>query len=105
MPSGTEYLRFLPEIILSIFGIVIMMFEAVAKGTRTYLGVISLFAIAIAFVCNVWAYSTPGAAFQNMIVNDGYGTFFRGLVLVVGFLCILTSFSYLELEGAQTGEY
>ncbi len=40
-----------------------------------------------------------------MIVNDGYGTFFRGLVLVVGFLCILTSFSYLEREGAQGGEY
>ena len=36
---------------------------------------------------------------------DGYGTFFRGLVLVVGFLCILTSFSYLEREKAQSGEY
>src|SRR3954451_2655996 len=40
-----------------------------------------------------------------MITVDGYGTFFRGLVLVVGFLCILISFSYLKREQAQTGEY
>src|SRR3954451_6490447 len=40
-----------------------------------------------------------------MITVDGYGTFFRGLVLVVGFLCILISFSYLQRENAQTGEY
>ena len=47
----------------------------------------------------------PAQAFQNMITVDAYGTFFRGLVLVVGFLCILMSFSYLKREKAQTGEY
>ncbi len=66
---------------------------------------ISLIGIAAAFIANIWAYTQHGSAFQDMIVNDGYGTFFRGLVLVVGFLCILTSFSYLEREGAQGGEY
>jgi NADH-quinone oxidoreductase subunit N len=104
-PSSIEYLRFLPEILLSIFGIVIMMLEAVAKGKRTYMGVVALFAIAAAFAANVWGYANSGPAFQNMILIDGYGTFFRGLVLMVGFLCILTAFEYLEREHAQTGEY
>ena len=104
-PAGIEYLRFLPEIILTVFGIVIMMLEAVAKGKRTYMGVIALIAIAAAFAANAWAYFNGGPAFQNMILVDGYGAFFRGLVLVVGFLCILTAFSYLEREQAQTGEY
>ncbi len=104
-PHASEYLRFLPEILLSLFGIVIMMLEAVTRGKRTYLGVISVIAILLAFVANIWAYSDRGSAFQNMILIDGYGTFFRGLVLVVGFLCILASFTYLEREGAQTGEY
>ncbi len=92
-PSAIEYLRFLPEILLSIFGIVIMMLEAVAKGKRTYMGVIALVGIVLAFAANVWAYGNAGPAFQNMIVADGYGSFFRGLVLIVGFLCILASFS------------
>jgi NADH-quinone oxidoreductase subunit N len=104
-PQASEYLRFLPEIILSIVGIVIMMLEAVAKGKRTYLGVLSLIGIVAAFGANIWAYGDRGGAFQHMIVIDGYGTFFRALVLVVGFLCILASFNYLEEERSQTGEY
>ncbi len=105
-PHLVEYLRFLPEILLTLFGIAIMLLEAVStSGSRRHIGAVSLVGIAAAFVANIWAYSQHGAAFQDMIVNDGYGTFFRGLVLVVGFLCILTSFSYLEREGAQGGEY
>lgn len=104
-PHASDYLRFLPEILLSVFGIVIMMLEAVARGKRTYLGVLSLAGIAVAFAANVWAYTDRGPAFQMMIVVDGYGTFFRGLVLAAGFLCILGSLSYLERENAQTGEY
>jgi NADH-quinone oxidoreductase subunit N len=104
-PQASEYLRFLPEIILSIVGIAVMMLEAVAKGKRTYLGVLALIGIVLAFLGNVWAYGDRGGAFQNMIVIDGYGTFFRALVLVVGGLCILASFSYLQQENSQTGEY
>lgn len=105
-PHSVEYLRFLPEILLTVFGIVIMLLEAVSTAdSRRHIGAISLVGIAAAFAANFWAYTQHGAAFQDMIVNDGYGTFFRGLVLVVGFLCILTSFSYLEREGAQGGEY
>ena len=105
LPTSADYLRFLPEILLSLFGIAVMMLEAVARGKRTYLGVIALVGVIAAFAANIAAYSDPGTAFQQMLVIDGYGTFFRGVVLVVGFLCILISFSYLEREGAQTGEY
>ena len=106
MPHAAEYLRFLPEIVLSVFGALIMVLEAItSEGQKTSLGVLSLSGIAIAFAADVYAATNPGQAFQNMITVDGYGTFFRGLVLVVGFLCILMSFSYLKREKAQTGEY
>ncbi len=105
-PHTIEYLRFLPEIVLTIFGILIMMLEAGARNEkRTWLGVISLGGIAMAFLANIWAYGERGPAFQNMIMIDGYGTFFRGVVLVVGFLCILASLSYMERERSQSGEY
>ncbi len=105
-PHLIEYLRFLPEILLTVFGILIFMLEAgLARENRRFLGALGLVGIAAAFGANIWAGLDGGPAFQSMIVNDNYGSFFRGLVLVVGFLCILASFSYLEREGAQTGEY
>ncbi|MGA8026354.1 MAG: NADH-quinone oxidoreductase subunit N [Bryobacteraceae bacterium] len=105
-PHAVEYLRFLPEIVLSIVGIAVMMLEAMMGARRRIgLGVLSLAGTVIAFGANVWAYNNAGSAFQNMIVVDGYGTFFRGVVLVAGGICILASFTYLERENAQTGEY
>jgi NADH-quinone oxidoreductase subunit N len=105
-PHAAEYLRFLPEIILTIFGIVIMVLEGItSERQKLALGYLGLVGTALAFAANVVAYGDRGPAFQNMIVADNYGIFFRGLVLVVGFLCILTSLSYLALQRAQSGEY
>ena len=52
IPSVADYLRILPEILLAFFGIAVMMLEAVSRGKRGYLGVISLVGIAAAFVAN-----------------------------------------------------
>lgn len=105
-PMASDYFRFLPEILLSAFGILIMVLEAVwSSRQKAALGTIALVGIAAAFAANVGANLNPGGAFENMIFIDGYGSFFRGLVLVVGFLCVLTSFSYLAREHAQSGEY
>lgn len=106
IPHASDYLRFLPEIALSVFGVVIMMLEAItSERQKTALGALSLIGVAVAFAANTFAYKDAGQAFQNIITVDAYGTFFRGLVLVVGFLCILMSFSYLTRERAQSGEY
>lgn len=106
LPPGADYLRFLPEIILTAFGLAIMMLEPFTPRQRkSLLGTLSLIGIAAAFATDCWAYFYAGPAFHNMIVIDGYTTFFRALVLVVGFLCILPSFSYLSREDAQSGEY
>jgi len=110
LPHAGDYLRFLPEILLSVFGALVMLLEAVAppgsSGIRkTSLGVLSLLGVVLAFFANFYAMRHPGLAFQNMLSVDGYATFFRGLVLLVGFLCILLSFSYLNREQAQSGEY
>ncbi|HEX7360048.1 MAG TPA: NADH-quinone oxidoreductase subunit N [Bryobacteraceae bacterium] len=106
LPPGADYLRFLPEIILTAFGLAIMMLEPFTPVRRkSSLGVLALVGIAAAFATDCWAYFYAGPAFHNMIVIDGYTTFFRALVLVVGFLCILPSFSYLSRENAQSGEY
>src|SRR6185312_657845 len=103
---AVDYLRILPEIVLCIFGIALMVLEAVtSEKQKAALGWLSLLGIIGAFIANLYAYTSPGFAFQNMITVDGFGTFFRGLVLVVGFLCVLASLGYLRREGAESGEY
>jgi NADH-quinone oxidoreductase subunit N len=106
LPTSSEYIRILPEIILCVFGVLLMVLEAItSERQKPILGRISLLGIAFAFAANIYAYSTPGQAFQNSITVDAYGTFFRGLVLAIGALCVLTSFGYLRREQAESGEY
>jgi len=110
IPSLPDYLRILPEIIPTIFGIAVMMLEAVSKGKRTYLGIISLVGIAAALVANIPGLLTgplapPDTAFHQMIIVDGYAVFFRAVVMGVGFLSILASLSYLDREESRNGEF
>ena len=40
-----------------------------------------------------------------MLLVDGFATFFRALVIVVGLLVFLTSGAYLRRERTDAGEY
>jgi len=106
VPHGVEYIRILPEIVLCLFGILIMVLEAITtRSQKRMLGVLALVGIVVAFAANLYAYTIPGQAFQNVITIDAFATFFRGLVLIVGLLCVLASVGYLHRQGAESGEY
>jgi NADH-quinone oxidoreductase subunit N len=106
IPTGDEYFRFLPEIILSIVGTLIMVLEPLtSEKNKGILAKISLAGLFAALWAAVVAYSNPGYAFQNMIVVDGFSTFFRVLVIIVGILAVFSSGQYLRREKAEAGEY
>ena len=107
-PPIEDYVRILPEIILALCGTLIMFIEGVYKEEshhRPILGWITLAGLAAALWGTVLAFLTPGTAFSDMIVVDGFATFFRALVIVVGLLTVLGSMSYLRQERANAGEY
>ncbi len=105
-PSSDEYLRILPEMILTIAGVLIMFLEAFRKeGQKSIAGPITMVTLIASIAAAVAAAGSPGAAFHDMILVDGFGTFFRVLVLVVGFLTVLNSQGYLERHDALIGEY
>lgn len=110
MPTGDEYLRVLPEIILVAVATLIMLLEAVSSGDRKNLfGFISIAGLAASAWGTMIAYAakgdTAGLAFHNMLVVDGFATFFRLLVIAVGILTILCSTQYLRNEQANGGEF
>jgi NADH-quinone oxidoreductase subunit N len=104
IPSGTEILRLLPEIILAEIATIIMLAGTV-KGRGGAMRMLALAGLVAAIGASVYAYSIPGAAFHGMLIVDGFATFFRVLVFLVGVLTVLSSHQYLERERAETGEY
>lgn len=106
LPSGAEYIRILPELILTIAGVLVMMLEGL-RGNREMplIPAVTLGSMIAALGGAVIAMSSPGAAFQGMLMVDGFATFFRILVIVVGLLAFFTSAPYLRRERAETGEY
>jgi NADH-quinone oxidoreductase subunit N len=106
LPTSAEYLRILPEIVLTVMGALIMLLEAVLPDNRkgvfvpaTVLSLLGAMAAAVA------AYSDPGPAFHNMLVVDGFATFFRVLVIGVALLAVFTSADYLRRENSHTGDF
>ena len=106
-PTGAEYFRFLPETILSIAGVLIMFLEAVftREDQKRIFPAFSIVALVAALLASIAAAGDPGSAFSNMLVIDGFGSFFRVLVLGIGILAVLTSSEYLDRERHNGGEY
>ena len=106
MPTSGEYIRVLPEIILTLAATLIMFLEALLKdrqkGILTPLAILGLLG---ALVGAVAANGNPGPAFHDMIVVDGFATFFRVLVIAVGLVAVLASTEYLRRENAGTGDF
>jgi NADH-quinone oxidoreductase subunit N len=104
LPTNADYARFLPELILTLAGILIMFLEALRpEGKKTSAGVFAIVALVLALPAALMA--TPGPAFQGMLVIDGMATFFRTLVIVVGLLVVFSSTDYLRRENQESGEY
>ncbi len=106
MPTSAEYMRVLPETVLTLFGVFIMFLEAVMDDdNKGIFAPLSIAGLAAAIFASMVAYLNPGPAFQNMLQVDGFATFFRILVMGVGILAILSSSGYLRREASKGGEF
>ena len=105
-PSADDYMRFAPELILSIAGTLLMVLDPFfGRKMPKLFGHLSIVAFILAIFGAFGANSVPGSSFSHLLVVDGYATFFRVLVLVIGILAVLLSYRYLEKEVAETSEY
>jgi len=106
IPSTAEYLRLLPEIVLTIVATVMMLLEGRRKEGESSSGAtVALFGLIAALAATFIAHGQPGAAFQQMLIVDGFATFFRIIVIFVGILAVLSSGQYLQRERSEGGEY
>src|ERR1700691_1193366 len=104
--SSADYVRILPEIIMTVAGALIMLLEGLlGENKKRNLAVLTFVAVAAALVSAVAANANPGLSFSNMLIVDDFATFFRVLVIGVGILSVLSSSEYLRREHAASAEY
>ena len=106
IPTAADMQRFAPEIILSIAGTFLMVLDPLmAKRFPKLFGHLSIVALVTAIFGAVGAFGAAGMAFSNLLIVDGFATFFRVLVISIGILTVLSSYQYLATEKAETGEW
>ncbi len=104
--QASDFIRILPQIILSAFAILVLVFEPfIPAARRAMLGWFALFAVTSAGAALVWTSTAPGLAFGGSVAADGFTFYFIFLLLLVAGLCLLGSFHYLEREGIHHGEF
>jgi NADH-quinone oxidoreductase subunit N len=112
-PGSADYVTILPEIILSIFGMLIMALDPVMdeRRSRRTLGGVALVgafaALGSTFYQAHFISQTghSGVAFWNMIRVDAFSVFFHVVVAAVTILVVLSSYEYMEVQQIRAGEY
>ena len=107
MPTSVDYIRILPEIVLTAFGLLVMLVDPLLPENRNVkpLGIISLIGALAAVAASIFQMQHPGPAFWNFVVVDNFSIFFHLLVTIAAALVIMASFEYLRVQEIRAGEY
>lgn len=111
MNASIHYIAILPELILSVIGIIIMLadpfFDGPSNSSRRPLGWIAFLGTLAALAsCFYQATRIDGSSsFFNMVRMDAFSVFFHVVVIGVSALAVLSSLDYLEIQGIRSCEY
>lgn len=109
IPQSADYIRILPEIVLSIFGMIVMLLDPLMdeRSSQRTLGGIALVGAITALAATVFLAQPKfwGLAFWDMVKVDPFSVFFHFVVAGVTILVILSSYEYMEVQQIRAGEY
>jgi len=105
--NDLNYISVLPEIVLTVFGMLIMLADPLmaSKSSRRPLGWLALLGTLLALAATAYQAAHFGLGFYGMVRVDAFSVFFHALVLVIVALVLLSSFEYLDVQEIRLGEY
>ena len=107
MISTVDYIRILPELVLTVTGLAIMLADPVLpwQSDKKTLGTIALGGLLAGLMAAFIQAENYGDAFFGMVRVDTFSVFFHFVVLLIALVVVLTSFNYLEVQHIHSGEY
>ena len=107
LPLGVEYVRILPEIVLSLFGMAIMVLDPLVdeRASQKLLGGLGLIGALAAIAATLYQSQYPGVAFWGMVKVDSFSIFFHFVVTAITAVVVLTSYEYMGVQRIRAGEY
>ena len=107
IPQGVDYIRILPELLLSVFGIVVMALDPLLdeEKSQKLIGFLALGGTVAGLLATLYMAQSPGLAFSNMVKVDNFSVFFHFLIIGIAGVVILSSFEYMAVERIRAGEY
>jgi NADH-quinone oxidoreductase subunit N len=105
-PPVQDLYRIAPEIILCVFGMLIMLIDPfIPAGRKRSMGWLGFVGTLVALASLRWMFLNPGSAYSGLLRTDTFSLFVHGIVVTVAALGTLGSFDYLDRENIQRGEY
>src|SRR5438270_51967 len=107
MIPAQDYLRILPELILTVFGIAIMLLDPVMgeRSSRKGLGILAFVGCAAALGATFYQVNAQGEAFFHMVRVDAFSIFFHAVIAIISAAVVLASYEYLQVQQIRAGEY
>ncbi|MGA7709841.1 MAG: NADH-quinone oxidoreductase subunit N [Acidobacteriaceae bacterium] len=108
MAAVSPALRILPEILMTLTGVLVMLVEAVLKPktSRKPLGVVAILGTLAAIAASVYQLFIPaGTAFFGTVRSDAFSVFFHLVIGGIVLVTLLISLDYFEGHTIYVGEY
>ena len=108
MNTVPQVLRILPEVILTVVGVIIMLIEPVMPKTasRKPLGWLSLLGVIAALAASLYQYQlAPGTAYFGTVQTDAFSVFFHVLIAGIALVSLLIALDATSDSTPFMGEY
>ncbi|MBS1803045.1 MAG: NADH-quinone oxidoreductase subunit N [Acidobacteria bacterium] len=108
MNSVPDIYRILPEVILTITGVLVMLIDAslAPLTSRRSLGWLAALGTGIAYLSSVWQLSLPmGTGFSGTVETSPFTVFFHVLICGIVIVTLLLSLDALPEDSHHQGEY
>lgn len=106
MPDALTLVQISPEIVLAIFGMLIILLDLIL-GARAQglVGWVALLGFVLALVLCLYIWGSGITLFAGMYAIDTFALFFKLIAAVSGIILTLVSLDYLRKHGAPQGDF
>jgi NADH-quinone oxidoreductase subunit N len=108
MNTTPQVLRILPEVVLTVVGVLIMLIEPLLprEKSRESLGWFAVLGVIAALAASLYQYQLPaGTAYFGTVQTDAFSVFFHVLICGITLVCLLITLDATTAETEGMGEF